>query len=236
MSGCESHGELVGGFVLGALEPAEMEEMHTHLRGCPACEREARILGGLPALLDRIEPADVPPPTLSPDVEEAVLDRFARERPPPARRPWSAGRRLRLAALAAALVAATAVALLVALPSGDDEGDSAYATAKLAPPARDSDARATAYAGAVPAGTRVSLWARGLKQPRGAVYELWCVRADGGWVSGGTFRAGADGTARAELTAAVKPGDYHVMVVTRRAEAAPERTRGTLVLRGELRY
>ncbi len=62
------------------------------------------------------------------------------------------------------------------------------------------------------------------------------MRSDGGWVSGGTFRAGADGAARAELTAAVKPGDYHSMVVTRRSGAAPERARGTPVLRGDLRY
>ena len=82
----------------------------------------------------------------------------------------------------------------------------------------------------------MSLWARGLEGSAGEVYELWCVREDGGWVSGGTFRAGADGAARAELTAAVKPGDYHVMVVTRRSGAGPGETRGTAVMRGELRY
>jgi hypothetical protein len=90
-----------------------------------------------------------------------------------------------------------------------------------------------AYADAVPAGTRVRLWARGLRRPRGAVYELWCVRADGRWVSGGTFRAGRDGRARAHLTAAVDPGEYHTMVVTRRSG---EDQRGRPVLRGSLRY
>ena len=45
-------------------------------------------------LLDQIEPSDIPPPALSPDVEEAVLDRFARERPKPAAAPR---RRRRLA-------------------------------------------------------------------------------------------------------------------------------------------
>lgn len=235
MSRCQSHGELVGGFVLGALEPAEMEEMRNHVASCPACGREARAMGGLPALLDQIEPSDIPPPALSPDVEEAVLDRFAREGPKPAAAPR---RRRRLAAMAGALalVAVAVVAIFTALASDDEPGDRAYATATLAPPAQGTAARATAYVDAVPAGTRVRLWARGLDGSRTAVYELWCVRSDGGWVSGGTFRAGADGAARAELTAAVKPGDYHRMVVTRRSGAAPERARGTPVLQGDLRY
>ena len=34
------------------------------------------------------------------------------------------------------------------------------------------------------------------------------------------------------MTAAVKPGDYHAMVVTRRSDAE----RGAPVLRGELKY
>jgi anti-sigma-K factor RskA len=235
VSGCRSHAELIGGYVLDALEPAEMEKMRAHLETCPACRHEVGVLSGLPALLERIEPADVPPPTLSPAIEEAVLDRFARERS----RHQDAPRRRRVPAWAVAAAAACAAALvvvLVLLPSGEDSSSSAYATARLAPPAAGSPARATAYAEEVPAGTRVRLWARGLQSSRGAVYELWCVRADGRWVSGGTFRAGRRGAARAQLTAAVNPGDYHTMVVTRRSEMAPEGTRGTPVLRGELRY
>ena len=44
--------------------PAEMEEVRRHLKMCPQCAREAK-LAGLPALLDQIDPADVPPPTLA---------------------------------------------------------------------------------------------------------------------------------------------------------------------------
>ena len=61
MSGCPTHGALLGGYVLGALEPAEMEAMRLHLESCPQCAREERKLAGLPALLDTIEPGDVPP-------------------------------------------------------------------------------------------------------------------------------------------------------------------------------
>jgi hypothetical protein len=66
------------------------------------------------------------------------------------------------------------------------------------------------------------------------MYELWCIRADGHWVSGGTFRAAGDGRADAVLTAAVRPGDYHVMVVTR--HAGKESQHGPPLLRGKLHY
>ena len=91
MSGCPTHGALLGGYVLGALEPAEMEAMRLHLEGCPQCAREERKLAGLPTLLDTIEPGDVPPPQLSPELEELVLDRFARERARPSGRACRAG-------------------------------------------------------------------------------------------------------------------------------------------------
>ena len=154
MTACPTHGALLGGYILGSLDPAEMDEMRLHVADCPYCGPEARTLAVLPPLLDTIEPADVPPPALSPAVAEAVLDRFTRER------------------------------------------------------------------------------ARGL--PAGAMYELWCVRADGHWVSGGTFRPGHDGRAYADLTAAVRPGDYHVMVVTR--HTGDEAEHGPALLRGSLRY
>ena len=59
--------------------------MRGHLESCPQCAREERKLAGLPALLATIEPDDVPPPELSPELEEIVLDRFVRERREPAR-------------------------------------------------------------------------------------------------------------------------------------------------------
>lgn len=250
MSGCPTHGTLVGGYVLGALDPEEMQEMRAHVRACPQCGPEAERLAALPGLLDRIQPADVPPPVLSPQVEEEVLDRFARERReakrgsrwparrsarPPARpraRLNLRGRRPLLAIAAAAVVALLA-ALAVLLPFGSDDGDSAYASVKLGgSPTAAANAAANAQLAAVPAGTRIRLRTRGLQSD--AEYEVWCVREDGRWVSGGTFWADADGTTEAELTAAVKPGDYHWMAVTRRPSRGGER--GPVVLRGELRY
>jgi hypothetical protein len=85
----------------------------------------------------------------------------------------------------------------------------------------------------VNAGTRVELRADHLPVMRGATYELWCVRTDGRWINGGTFRARSDGTAAAELTAAVRPGDYHVVVITRHSTGG---MRGAEVMRGKLNY
>jgi Anti-sigma-K factor rskA/Putative zinc-finger len=234
---CPTHGQLVGGYALGALEPAEMEEMRRHVAVCAHCGPEADRLETLPGLLDRIVPADVPPPVLPPRVEEEVLDRFARER---RERDAAAGRRrsgrrlggLVRAPLAAAAVALVAlvVALALLVPSGDDGGSSAYANVSLDAAAGGSG-WADAKLGNVPEGTWIELEAGDL--PAGEEYEVWCVRADGRWVSGGTFWPDPDGRAEAELTAAVRPGDYHRMVVTRRTESGD---RGPTVLAGDLKY
>ena len=251
MSGCP-HSPLVGGYVLGALDPDEIEEMGRHVADCPQCGPEARRLTTLPALLDRIQPADVPPPALPPRVEEAILDRMAQERHQ-ARletdQRAQEGRRtgwLRLpprnsggvVALAGACLAALVLALALAWPFGGEGGGggAAYASASLAGQAPAADAAASADLAEVPAGTRVRLRARGLPANGRAVYELWCIRSDGRWVSGGTFWADSNGRAEAALIAAVRPGEYHRMVVTRRPEHAREGQRGTPVLRGRLTY
>jgi anti-sigma-K factor RskA len=235
VTGCPTHGQLLGGYVLGALDPGEMEEMRRHVAECPHCGPEADRLAALPGLLDRIEPADVPPPTLSPQVEEAVLDRFARERGAASERPRRTLRvRRRLAVLGAAGLAAIALALALLWPVGGENGEPAYANVSLGGLAAAPNAAASAELQEVPAGTRIRLEAHGLP-PKGAEeYEVWCIRTDGRWVSGGTFRPNRKGWAEAELTAAVRPGDYHRMVVTERGP--DDEPRGAAVLRGQLRY
>ena len=73
----------------------------------------------------------------------------------------------------------------------------------------------------VPAGTRIRLEARDL--PVGSEYEVWCIRADGRWVSGGTFWPDRDGQAEAFFTSAVRAGDYHRMAVTRNPDPGGDR-------------
>jgi hypothetical protein len=232
VTGCHTHGDLLGGYVLGALDPAEMEAMRLHIESCPQCAREERKLAGLPALLDTIEPGDVPPPQLSPELEEVVLDRFVRERQEPARLSGTRRRRVPVLAAASGIAAALLVGLVVLLVGGEAEDDAAYASSALEGRGAAAEAEGTAWLASVDAGTQVKLYARRLPRD-GEMFELWCVRTDGRWVSGGTFKSRPDGRAAAELTAAVSPGDYHVVVVTRLG-AGPEP--GAPVLRGELTY
>ena len=226
MTGCRSHGDLIGPYILGGLEPDEIEEMRQHLAECDRCAAERRRLASLPALLDSAQAESISDATLSPELEDAVLDRFVKERAQAARprRTWA---RFALPA-GAALTVVLAVVLALVLPGG---GDRAYARAELW--SKSGRVLGSASVAEVAAGTHVRLHAHGLPVARGAVYELWCVRTDGRWINGGSFHARADGTASAQLTAAVDPGEYHVVVVTRRSVGAQ---RGAEVMRGKLAY
>jgi hypothetical protein len=234
VSGCRTHGALLGGYILGALEPAEMEEVRRHLGSCTQCAREEAKLSGIPALLDEIDPADVPPPQLSPELEEVVLDRFVRERQQQPEQPVTRLRRTPVLAAATGIAAAVLLALVVLL-AGDGD-DSVYATSDLRGPGQAAGPQGKAWLTSVDEGTHVRLQAKQLPTGGGHVYELWCVRPDRTWVSGGTFRARADGRAAAELTAAVEPGNYHQIVITRIPAGAPEGARGSMVLTGHLKY
>jgi len=219
MRECETHGHLVGGYALGALDHDETEEMRAHVATCPRCRREVAALRRLPALLDEVEPSDVPPPTPPARLEEDLLDRVAREQ-----QRGRARRALRHPGLIAgglAAAAAVVAALVIVIPGGGT--DDAYARANLG---GLHGAWADARLETVKAGTRVSLQAGGLADGR---YQLWCIEADGRWVSGGSFRA-RDGNANVVLTAAVAAGEYHRMLVT------PADRRSPAVLRGALEY
>jgi hypothetical protein len=98
---CPEASAALGAYVLGALEPAERQEVADHLSGCAACAAELAELEGLPVLLDRVRPEDLEPVSVTPSPElfarmAAVAGVGNRRRP----RTW-------------ALVAATAAVLLV---------------------------------------------------------------------------------------------------------------------------
>jgi RNA polymerase sigma-70 factor (ECF subfamily) len=226
LSGCRTHADLIGPYVLDALEPDEMQSMRRHLESCARCAAEVHSLARVPVLLDRVD-EDEQVPTLSPGLEDEVLDRFVRERAAarPRRRRWP-----RLAIPAVAVAALIAGILIAVLPDG---AAPAYARAELWSMPAGGGAEGTAWAAEVMGGTRVKLRADHLPVARGRAYELWCVRTDGHWVNGGSFRARADGSAAAELTAAVRPGDYHIVVITRHSSGG---VRGAEVMRGKLSY
>jgi anti-sigma factor RsiW len=229
MSECASYRELLGGYVLGALEPGETETVRRHLEACPRCRREHAELAGVPAVLDLLDTPEAVPEAPPPELEEAILDRFARERRRlapirlPRRRGW--GLRLGVAGAAAALVGALALAGVFS-SSGDESAFARVSLHGAGGAAAEADLRA------LRAGTGVHLTASGLPAGRGRVYELWCVADNGHWISGGTFRVDDRGRARVSLTSAARPGEYEVMLVTRRAG----NDRGRRVLVGKVEY
>jgi anti-sigma-K factor RskA len=229
MTYCARLRESLGGYVLDALEPDERAALERHLESCPRCRREHAELAGVPALLDLLDSPAAAPESPPPALEEAVLDRFARERRRPRRRRPAARTRWRLGLAAAAAAVAAAAALALAGAFSTSREGSEFGHVRL----RGTGAAvAEADLRAVRAGTNVRLSTSGLPGDRGAVYELWCVTDEGRWISGGTFRVDRHGAARVSLTSAARPGDYELMVITRRAG----RDRGRRVVSGTIAY
>jgi hypothetical protein len=54
MTDCQHIRQLLGVYVVGAIDPAERFAVDNHLAGCPDCREELAGLAGLPALLGRV--------------------------------------------------------------------------------------------------------------------------------------------------------------------------------------
>lgn len=244
---CNDCRELIGGYVLDALEADEMEAVARHLDACPACAAEHRRLELIPDLLDMAGAAETDVEHPPAQLEDAVLDRFALEHPT-RRRP--AGARLRLGDIgrrfrgpipiaAGAALAAAAVSAAIVLPGGGTDGPSSGVgevyKASLTGLASAQSAHATARLETVSSGTRVWLRVNGLKGSPGDLYELWCVRDDGSKISAGTFRVDSAGRANVNLTTAAVVGDYHRLAVERKPQP-PTTAVGQRVMAGEIQY
>jgi anti-sigma-K factor RskA/putative zinc finger protein len=257
-SNCNECRSLLGGYVLHALEPNEAESVRLHLAACDACAIEHGELIGLPELLDvagSTETASEQPP---PALEEAVLDRFAREnraaagasaaptsergtpRDKPAHRRARDSIRRRLArplpaALTGAAAAAAVTAALILLPGTEGSAQADHYRASLRGGPSIPNATATADLRVFPSGTHVNLRVRGLRGQPDSVYELWCIRDDGVKISAGTFHTDSSGRADVTLTTAAVPGEYHRLSVERKAFSPPSDS-GERVMAGEIQY
>jgi anti-sigma factor RsiW len=95
---CREASTDLGAYVLGALEPGERRRVEEHLERCPSCAAEVAEFAALPALLDRVDLADLTPTSVTPSPE--LFARMSAAAAPPARL------RVRTAALVAAAVLA----------------------------------------------------------------------------------------------------------------------------------
>jgi Putative zinc-finger len=210
--------EDLGALVLGALDPAEEERVRAHLADCPQCTEAHGELAGLPHLLDLavVAGADQEEP-LPPAIEERVLDRFARERPAPAKRFGGWRPRLALGVGGAFAGAAVAAVLLLAVFGFRSPAQRVPYQLALRPMA-GAPASAGAKAGlrSVEGGTMVRLRVWNLPTKPGEVYEVLCSNKK--WTaSAGTFRTDAQGNAYVVLTTAAKRGHYDQIRVVRRS-------------------
>jgi anti-sigma factor RsiW len=231
---CDDCRLLLGGYVLDALEPDEMEAVRVHLTTCPGCAREHAELGALPAMLEAAGPtADVSPAKPPPSLEDAVLASFARDRRPAKPRPLRSWLARPLPVAAAAAAAAVVVTLVVSagLDSSSDPGDRTYSARLSGSPAAPA-ARAYAKLDSFSSGTSVHLYVKGVRPEAGAVYELWCIGDDGRKTSAGTFRVDGAGRADVRLTTAARLGEYERLSVER-SSAAGSRQR---VMAGSIEY
>jgi anti-sigma factor RsiW len=216
--GCNELRPMLGGYVLEALEPEEMEAVRAHLPACPACTAELASLAELPHLLDLAAAAQQPSEPLAPSAEEALLDRFAREsegaKPKPTPQPR---RRVRLprigwsrprVAIASALVAAIlAVGVTAAVTRDEQATMRRQFVVALQPGSTAPGAKAHIALFRVRGGTGVHLWASGLQPGSKQVYEMLCGNAN--WdASAGTFRADEQGRVSVRLTTAARVGEY----------------------------
>jgi anti-sigma-K factor RskA len=64
---CRDIRQLLGVYVVGAIDPAERATVDDHLAGCQACRDELASLAGLPALLSRVPLEDVERIIMAPD-------------------------------------------------------------------------------------------------------------------------------------------------------------------------
>lgn len=114
---------LLGAYVLGGLEPADLALFEAHLQGCTGCRKELAVLEKVPALLDALPVPDAVALTDAPGSETAdpgvpvrLFDELARRRRT-SRRRWAA---LAGAVAAACLAVGLAVGPLLARPPQPD--------------------------------------------------------------------------------------------------------------------
>jgi anti-sigma factor RsiW len=211
------HADL-GAYVLGSLASDEAERVRVHLAECETCTAEHAQLAGIPQLLDlAVAAGTTEDDPLPPALEERLLDRFARDRPPRRRVPRWRPRVLYGGGGALAGAAVAAAVLLLGFGFERAQPPSAQYGLALRPVAgAPAAANARAALSTVAGGTVVRLWVHNLPAQSGDVYEVLCESSY--WsASAGTFRVDPRGNAYVILTTAAKRGDYDSIRIVRRS-------------------
>ena len=220
--GCRTYRELLGVYVLGAIEPVERSLLESHLTQCHDCKEELAGLAVLPALLHRVPPADAEriagsgdadPHDPSADLLASLLRRAAVKR-----------RTRRIQALLA-----LAAAIIVAVSSGVAVSRALAPTSHPRPAAVDVMDVSTAQSGPLAATVRydaaswgTTMWVRVEGFPRWIACKFWVQTKDGrqtlagGWIVGPNgdrlWYPVDTGVAKANLTGFVITSGHRVLL------------------------
>ena len=213
--------ELLGPYVLGALDSEEEKAVERHLNGCAACRNEERELR---ETHERLAGASIATSYAPPDLKERVLAGL------PHRGRGEATRgTLRVVAVAVVCLFALAAVAYLAGVFDRSEMTAALAPTELAPEAggelkmRGSGQNAEAS---------LEVW--GLPQTRpNEYYELWFGR-EGGRVSAGTFTVDEQGRGRISASAPMIADYQRVGITLERFPEEPSMSSAKVILRGDL--
>jgi predicted anti-sigma-YlaC factor YlaD len=220
LAACEHESMLLGAHLLGALDPADTDEIEGHLATCADCRAEAAELGSLLALLDEVPPEaflDGPPDG------DLVVQRAIRQ----VRQEHSGGQRNRwLFGTAAAVVVIAALVIAgVVIGRGTDTGVTAQPTTTIAPAppagtkiiqATDPTTNARITVRVVPAAGWVRVHAAVAGVQAGQRCRLVVVASDGTREVAGSWLVSPTGEQQGTAldgTALVRPDDVRAVVV-----------------------
>jgi anti-sigma-K factor RskA len=212
--------DLLGPYVMGALEPYEEREVEDHLEGCASCREEAQELRlAHERLADLAYSTGAPPEGLKARVVAGIPRREATRRVPT----W-------VAAVAAAFCV---LVVLGAIIIPDLFGGRAMASANLSPTGRAPDAGGEVSIQGTGENREMRLEAWGLPPCKSEqYYELWLVEGDER-VSAGSFTVGHSGRVDVTLNAPNFAASYPSVGVTAEYDKDP-RASDAKVLSGEL--
>jgi len=183
---CRGIRQLLGVYVVGAIDPAERARVDSHLTDCWACTEELGGMAGLPALLGRVPLADAEKLSEGgyglPDMDEppaellhGLLGRVAARR---RNRVW---RSVLALAAAVAIAAGGTAGILHALQPADTTQDVVRASSA-------GVASQVHYSTTPWGGTTMRIAVMGIAQ--GTVCQFWVANAAGKWLVAGTWTMG----------------------------------------------
>ena len=216
--------EDLGAYVLGMLDPGELETFRAHLAGCAECQRELEELEGTARLLARapkaVEPrADLRVRTLAALQQaqaEAEHERIDAQPRRAGRRPW-----LSWGIGGAVAVAAATAALILGIQLGGDDGPAGELELRATLASVSGDATALAEVVKLGIGREIDFRTDELPiLPKGEFYELWFAAPEDSpsapkRISAGTFHPDENGRTEVTMTVAVvDPALYPTLVVS----------------------